>query len=152
MEEAASNRTGNVVPVPVVTMMPLLAQVTIVSVALCPCLYCLVQGVGAGLVLLFQHVAQGVLITTKSYLLRTLILGGFFFLVLPLGKLALVKAGLLSLSPAILSRAGLHAEEEPYSSPTLETLHGFIETGLWEIYAWVRTFVDIDEFDDYLYT
>ena len=110
------------------------------------------QGVGAGLVLLFQHVAQGVLITTKSYLLRTLILGGFFFLVLPLGKLALVKAGLLSLSPAILSRAGLHAEEDPYSSPTLETLHGFIETGLWEIYAWVRTFVDIDEFDDYLYT
>ena len=111
-----------------------------------------VQGVGAGLVLLFQHVAQGVLITTKSYLLRTLILGGFFFLVLPLGKLALVKAGLLSLSPAILSRAGLHAEEDPYSSPTLETLHGFIETGLWEIYAWVQTFVDIDEFDDYLYT
>ena len=54
----------------------------------------------------FQQLGAGVLITTKSYLVRTVVLGVFFFLLIPLAKLLLIKLGLVSLSPAILSRAG----------------------------------------------
>ena len=105
------------------------------------------------MVLLFQNVAQGILITTKSYLLRTVILSLFFFLILPVGKILLIKLGLLSLSPAVLSRAGHHGGggEDPYDIPALQTVHGFIESSLWEVYAWIETFYDTSEFDDYLY-
>ena len=103
--------------------------------------------------LVFQNMAQGILITTKSYLLRTVIMSLFFFLILPVGRLVLVKLGLLSLSPAILSRAGRHTgAEDPYDTPALQTWHGFLEACLWEIYAWMETFYDTSEFDDYLYT
>ena len=53
----------------------------------------------------FQNVIQGVLITIKSYAIRTLLLG-CLFLFLPLAKILMIKAGLISLAPAILSRAG----------------------------------------------
>ena len=90
--------------------------------------------------------------TTKSYILRTAILGFFFFGLLPLGKILLIKAGLLSLSPAILSRAAhAHGAEDPYDTPTLHTVHGSIEAVLWEIYHWIENFYNPDELDDYLY-
>ena len=102
---------------------------------------------------MFQHMAQGILITTKSYLLRTVILSLFFFLILPVGKILLIKLGLLSLSPAILSRAGHQGGgEDPYDTPALQAGHGFIESCLWEVYAWMETFYDTSEFDDYLYS
>ena len=105
------------------------------------------------MVLVFQNVAQGILITTKSYLLRTVMLSLFFFLILPVGKILLIKLGLLSLSPAVLSRAGHHGGggEDPYDIPALQTVHGFIESSLWEVYAWIESFYDTSEFDDYLY-
>ena len=39
----------------------------------------------------FQQLGSGILITTKSYLVRTVILGIFFFLLIPVGKLVLIK-------------------------------------------------------------
>ena len=105
------------------------------------------------MVLVFQEVAKGILISSKSYLLRTVILGLFFFLLLPVGKIVLIKLGLLSLSPALLSRAGHHAgAEDPYDLPALQTWHGFIEACLWEVYDWGEKFYDTSEFDDYLYS
>ena len=116
----------------------------------------LYQGLGAGLVVVFQNIAQGILITTKSYLLRTSILS-FFLLLLPVGKLILIKLGLLGLSPAILSRAGHQGGgpglgDSPYDTPVLQTVQGFIESCLWEIYLSIETVFDTSEFDDYLYT
>ena len=110
------------------------------------------QGLGAGLVVVLQNIAQGILITTKSYLLRTSILS-FFLLLLPVGKLILIKLGLLGLSPAILSRAGHHGGgpglgDSPYDTPALQTVQGFIESCLWEIYLWIETVFDTSEFDD----
>ena len=43
----------------------------------------------------FQQLGSGILITTKSYLVRTVILGIFFFLLIPVGKLVLIKLGLV---------------------------------------------------------
>ena len=105
-----------------------------------------------GILLLFQNVAQGILITTKSYLLRTAILSLFFFLVLPVGKLILLKLGLLGLfglTPA--GRAGHDGGGGLGASPDLQTEAGFLESYLFEIKAWIETFYDISEFDDYLY-
>jgi len=130
--EDPGNRDGNIVPVPVVAVMPLIAQ-----------------GIGALGVVAIQNVIQGVLITIKSYTIRTIILG-CLFLLLPLAKILMIKAGLISLSPAILSRAG-NTAENPYDTPSMQTTHGFIETVLWEVYAWLGDFFQEDEFDDYLY-
>ena len=100
----------------------------------------------------FQQLGAGVLITTKSYLVRTAVLGVFFFLLIPLGKLLLIKLGLVSLSPAILSRAGLAAtHSDPYDTPYLQTLHGVLETLLWEIYSFAADVFNPESFDDYLY-
>ena len=110
------------------------------------------QGIAALGAFAFQNLATAILLTTKSYILRTVILGIFFFGLLPLGKILLIKAGLLTLSPAILSRAAhAHAAEDPYDTPTLHTVHGTIETVLWEIYHWIENFYSPDELDDYLY-
>ena len=111
------------------------------------------QGIGTLLVVAFQNLATGVILSTKSYILRTVILGFFFFLLLPLGKLLMIKFGLLNLSPAILSRAG-HGHgtsSDPYETPVWQTTHGFLETLLWEMYAAAEGFFDYDEMDDYLY-
>ena len=106
---------------------------------------------GSLLVVAFQNLATGIILSTKSYILRTVILGFFFFLLLPLGKLLMIKFGLLHLSPAILSRSG-HGSSDPYETPMMQTTHGFLETLLWEIYAAAEGFFDYDEIDDYLYT
>ena len=42
--------------------------------------------------------------------------------------------------------------DDPYDTPSMQTTHGFIETVLWEVYAWGEDFFKEDEFDDYLYT
>ena len=100
----------------------------------------------------FQQLGAGVLITTKSYLVRTVVLGVFFFIFIPLGKLLLIKLGLVSLSPAILSRAGLATgHSDPYDTPYLTTLHGILETLLWEIYSFAVDVFNPDSYDDYLY-
>ena len=130
-------RSENAVPVQLVSFMPVLAQ-----------------GVGSLLVVAFQNLATGIILSTKSYILRTVILGCFFFLLLPLGKLLMIKFGLLNLSPAIVSRAG-HGHgtsSDPYETPVMQTTHGFLETLLWEMYVAAEGFFDYDEIDDYLYT
>ena len=112
----------------------------------------MVQGITALGVFAFQHIASGILLTTKSYLIRTAILSVFLFFLLPLGKVVLIKLGLMSMSPVLLSRAYHHNDsEDPYEQPSLHTLHGILEVLLWEMYAMVENFYQPDEIDDYLY-
>ena len=129
-----TERTEHLVPVAVVGMMPTLAKV-----------------LSSLMLFAFQQLGAGILITTKSYLVRTVILGIFFFLLLPVGKMILVKLGLLSLSPAILSRSSGGGASDPYDNPNLHTLQGLTETLLWEIYSYFEDIFNPDSFDDYLY-
>ena len=145
------DRAEHAVPVAVVGMVPAVAKVSLATWHnnLPP----LISQVLSSLMLFaFQQLGAGVLITTKSYLVRTVVLGVFFFLLIPLGKLLLIKLGLVSLSPAILSRAGLATgHSDPYDTPYLQTLHGIIETLLWEIYSFAEDVFNPESFDDYLY-
>ena len=51
----------------------------------------LAQGTGTFLAAVFQYAARGILLTIKSYAVRTALLGTFFFLVVPLAKMAIIK-------------------------------------------------------------
>jgi hypothetical protein len=56
-----------------------------------PLLPLLAQGTGTFLATVFQYAAKGILLTIKSYTVRTALLATFFFLVIPLAKMALIK-------------------------------------------------------------
>ena len=82
---------------------------------------------------------KGALLTMKSYLVRTAVLGAFFFLLLPLGKAVLVSAGIAS-----LSALGL-AESEQHGG-------GLLGTFFSEARQWAEVFVNVDFLDDFLYS
>ena len=129
--QEADDRTGLSTPVFMVTMVPLLAK-----------------AMGIFIAVTFQYAVKGILITIKSYMIRTILLGLFFFVMIPLGKLSLIKAGLLAMSPAILSRSG-NVNEDPYDTPSMESFQGIVETFIWEIFRLGESFYggigDIDE-------
>ena len=82
--------------------------------------------------------------TVKSFLIRTILLGLFFFVLIPLGKLFAIKTGLLLLSPSIISRAG---EERSDDMLDVESMEDLLEFFVSEIYKLGESFVDdIDSF------
>ena len=103
------------------------------------------QAMGIFIAVAFQYAVKGMLITIKSYLIRTLLIGFFFFVFLPLAKMAMIKAGLLAMAPAILSRAS-RVDDDPYETPPMESFQGIVEFLIWEMYKLGESFYgDIDD-------
>ena len=102
------------------------------------------QATGIFISVAFKYAAKNILVTVKSFLIRTILLGLFFFVLIPLGKLFAIKTGLLLLSPSIISRAG---EERSGDMLAVESMEDLLEFFVSEIYKLGESFVDdIDSF------
>ena len=102
------------------------------------------QATGIFISVAFKYAAKNILVTVKSFLIRTILLGLFFFVLIPLGKLFAIKTGLLLLSPSIISRAG---EERSGDMSAVESMEDLLEFFVSEIYKLGESFVDdIDSF------
>ena len=107
-----------------VTMIPLIAQ-----------------AFGIFLAVVFKYAAMNILITVKSFMIRTALLGSFFFLFLPLGKMAVVQTGLSSMmTPSLLSRADGQRNEETLDD--IMSPEHMIEFVLSEIFKLAESFFD----------
>eukprot|EP00092_Neocalanus_flemingeri_P021579 GFUD01023405.1.p1 GENE.GFUD01023405.1~~GFUD01023405.1.p1 ORF type:complete len:191 (+),score=34.04 GFUD01023405.1:73-645(+) len=127
--EEAEDRTGLSTPTFMITLVPLLAQAAGIFIAVA-----------------FQYAVKGMLLTLKSYMVRTLLLGFFFFVFLPIAKVILIKVGLLAMAPSILSRAS-RVDDDPYDTSPIESFQGIAEYLIWEIYKLGESFYsDIDDF------
>eukprot|EP00091_Calanus_sinicus_P012831 TRINITY_DN28676_c0_g1_i1.p2 TRINITY_DN28676_c0_g1~~TRINITY_DN28676_c0_g1_i1.p2 ORF type:complete len:134 (-),score=33.32 TRINITY_DN28676_c0_g1_i1:56-457(-) len=103
------------------------------------------QALGIFIAVVFKYAATNILLTIKSFMIRTVLLGLFFFVLLPLGKIAVIKTGLLAMAPSILSRAGGGRSDDETSA--VESAQGLVEFLLWEMYKLGEGFFgDIDNF------
>ena len=122
-KQEAEERSGLVTTPVLATMIPHIAQ-----------------AVGIFIAVAFKYAAMNILLTIKSFMIRTVLLGLFFFVLLPLGKIAVIKTGLLSMAPSILSRASGGRSDDDTSA--VESAQGLVEFLLWEMYKLGEGFFD----------
>ena len=102
------------------------------------------QAMGIFISVAFKYAAKSILVTVKSFMIRTILLGLFFFVLIPLGKLLAMKTGLLILTPSIISRAGEEKSDRIFAVESMQDLLEFLVS---EIYKLVESFADdIDSF------
>ena len=120
-----------------------------------PILPLLAQGTGTFLATVFQYAAKGILLTIKSYTVRTALLATFFFLVIPLAKMAIIKMVLVAVHLGWLP--GVYLELQQYLdhlAPDLgQSAQSLEEAGAlpWLVQeAWRLVQGTYDELDDYI--
>jgi len=92
----------------------------------------------------FKYAAKNILVTIKSFMIRTILLGLCFFVLLPLGKLFIIKTGLLSLAPSTISNIEGGRSDGMLA---VESIQDLIEFFLSEVYELGESFFDdIDSF------
>ena len=102
------------------------------------------QATGIFISVAFKYAAKSILVTVKSFMIRTILLGLFFFFLIPLGKFLAIKTGLLILTPSIISRAGEERSEQILAVESMQDLSEFFVS---EMYKLLESFgEDIDSF------
>merc|ERR1712059_35586 len=112
----------------------------------------LAQGLGVFVAVAFQFALKNILMTLKSYIIRTLLLSGFFFVLIPIAKIMMIKTGFFFWIHQLMDlvRGGREGKENvftfvPSSSP--DTLQGAMEYLVQQIYTDAQSFYeDIDSF------